>query len=149
MYWIWYCGDGGGREDIPGYSDFFRTWSLNLTLCVVHNCSIAPSSFVTLSLSPCLDNIFCLLFFFTVFPVILLQCQLQSFVQLCDPMDYSTPGFPVLHYIWRLLSLMSIESVLPSNHIILCHPLLLLPSIFPSIRVFASESALHIRWTKY
>ena len=45
--------------------------------------------------------------------------------------------------------LMSIESVMPSNHLILCHPLLLLPSIFPSIRVFSNESALHIRWPKY
>ena len=44
---------------------------------------------------------------------------------------------------------MSIESVMPSNHLILCHPLFLLPSIFPSIRVFSKESALHIRWTKY
>ena len=50
---------------------------------------------------------------------------------------------------WSLLKLMSIESVMPSNHLILCHPLLLLPSIFPSIRVFSSESALHIRWPKY
>ena len=48
-----------------------------------------------------------------------------------------------------LLKLMSIESVMPSNHLILCHPLLLLPSIFPSIRVFSSESALRTRWTKY
>ena len=48
-----------------------------------------------------------------------------------------------------LLKLMSIESVMPSNHLILCHPLLLLPSIFPSIRVFSTESALHIRWPKY
>ena len=48
-----------------------------------------------------------------------------------------------------LLKLMSIESVMPSNHLILCHPLLLLPSIFPSIRVFSDESALHIRWPKY
>ena len=48
-----------------------------------------------------------------------------------------------------LLKLMSIESVIPSNHLILCHPLLLLPSVFPSIRVFSSESALHIRWPKY
>ena len=47
------------------------------------------------------------------------------------------------------LKLMSIESVMPSNHLILCHPLLLLPSIFPSIRVFSNESALHIRWPKY
>ena len=45
--------------------------------------------------------------------------------------------------------MMSIESVMPSNHLILCHPLLLLPSIFPSIRVFSNESALHIRWPKY
>ena len=48
-----------------------------------------------------------------------------------------------------LLKLMSIESVRPSNHLILCHPLLLPPSIFPSIRVFSNESALHIRWSKY
>ena len=47
------------------------------------------------------------------------------------------------------LKLMSIESVMPSNHLILCHPLLLLPSIFPSIRVFSNESVLHIRWPKY
>ena len=50
---------------------------------------------------------------------------------------------------WGLLRLMSIESVMPSNHLILCHPLLLLPSIFPSIRVFSNESSLHIRWPKY
>ena len=48
-----------------------------------------------------------------------------------------------------LLKLVSIESVLPSNHLILCCPLLLLPSVFPSIRVFSNESALHIRWPKY
>ena len=48
-----------------------------------------------------------------------------------------------------LLKLMSIKSVMPSSHLILCHPLLLLPSIFPSIRVFSNESALHIRWPKY
>ena len=48
-----------------------------------------------------------------------------------------------------LLKLMSIESVMPSNHLIFCHPLLLLPSIFPSIRVFSNESALHIRWPRY
>ena len=48
-----------------------------------------------------------------------------------------------------LLKLMSIESVMPSNHLILCHPLLFLPSVFPSIRVFSNEPALHIRWPKY
>ena len=50
---------------------------------------------------------------------------------------------------WSLLKLMSIESVMPSNHLILCHPFALSPSIFPSIRVFSNESALRIRWPKY
>ena len=50
---------------------------------------------------------------------------------------------------WSPLKLMSVESVTPSNHLILCHPLLLLPSIFPSFRVFSNESALQIRWPKY
>ena len=50
---------------------------------------------------------------------------------------------------WDLCKLVSIESVMPSNHLIICHPLLLLPSIFPSIRVFSNESALRIRWPKY
>ena len=50
---------------------------------------------------------------------------------------------------WSLFKLTSIESVMPSNHLILCHPLFLLPSVFPSIRVFSNESALHIRWPKY
>ena len=73
----------------------------------------------------------------------------QLCLTLCDPMDCSTPGFPVHHQLQSLLKLMSIESVMPSNHLILCLPLLLLPSIFSSIRVFSSESALHIRWPKY
>ena len=50
---------------------------------------------------------------------------------------------------WSFLKLMSIKEVIPSNHLILCHPLLLLPSIFPSLKVFSSELALHIRWPKY
>ena len=73
----------------------------------------------------------------------------QSCPTLCSPMDCSTPGFPVRHQLQSLLKLMSIESVMPSNHLILCRPFLLLPSIFPSIRVFSNESALHIRWPKY
>ena len=64
-------------------------------------------------------------------------------------MDCSTPGFTVHHQHPNLLKLRSIESVMPSNHLILCGPLLLLPSIFPSIRVFSNESVLHIRWPKY
>ena len=64
-------------------------------------------------------------------------------------MDCSTPGFLVLIIFRSLLKLMSIESVMPSNHLILCYPLLLLPSIFPSIRVFSNESVLCIRLSKY
>ena len=63
-------------------------------------------------------------------------------------MDCSTPGFSVLHYLSGFLKVMSIVSVMPSNHLILCHPLLS-PSILPSIRVFSNESVLHIRWAKY
>ena len=68
---------------------------------------------------------------------------------LCNPVDCSTPGFPFLHVSRNLVKLISIESMIPSTHLILCHPLLLLPSIFPSITVFSNESALHIRWPKY
>ena len=63
-------------------------------------------------------------------------------------MDCSTPGFPVLHYAWSLLKFMSIVPAMTFNHLILCRPLLLLPSLFPSIGVFSNESALHIRWPK-
>ena len=68
---------------------------------------------------------------------------------LCDPMECSLPGFPVFPISQNLLKLMSIQSVMPSNHLVLCHPLLLLPLICPSIRVLSSESALGIRWPKY
>ena len=68
---------------------------------------------------------------------------------LCDLMDCSTPGLPVPHHLLEFPKFMSIESVMPSNHLILCCPLLLLSSIFPSIRVFSNESALRIRWPKY
>ena len=64
-------------------------------------------------------------------------------------MDCSTSGFPVHHQLLELLKLMSIKSVMPSNHLILCQPLLLLTSIFPSIRGFPNESVLHTRWPKY
>ena len=64
-------------------------------------------------------------------------------------MDCSTPGFLVHHHSRSLLKLMSIESVMPFNHLILCCPFLLLPSLFPSIRLFSKESVLHTRWPKY
>ena len=69
---------------------------------------------------------------------------------LCDPVDCSTPGFPDLYYISQSsLRLTSIETMMPSNQLVLCHPLLLLSSIFPSIRVFSNELALCLRWPKY
>ena len=64
-------------------------------------------------------------------------------------MNRSTPGLPVHHHLPEFTQLMCIESVMPSSHLILCHPLLLLPPIPPSIRVFSSESPLHMRWPKY
>ena len=74
-----------------------------------------------------LDLLFCSLQFSSV---------TQSCLTLCDPMDCSTQAFLSITNSRSLLKLMSLESMMPSNHLILCHPLLLLPSIFPSIRVF-------------
>ena len=68
-----------------------------------------------------------------------------SCLTLCDPMNCSTLS---IDNSWSLLKLMSTELVMPSNHLILCHPLFLLPSIFPSIRVFSNESVFCIRWPK-
>ena len=73
----------------------------------------------------------------------------KSCPTLCDPVDCSTPGFPVHHNFWSLLKLVSIELVMPSNHLILCRFLFLLPTIFPSIRVFSNESTLRIWRPKY
>ena len=72
--------------------------------------------------------------------------RVQLFV---TPMDCSTPGLPVPHHILEFAQVHAIESVTLSNHLTLCCPLLLLPSIFPSIRVFSNESVLHIRRPKY
>ena len=72
----------------------------------------------------------------------------QSCPAHCDPLDCRTPGFPVYHQLLELVQT-HVHWVMPSSHLILCHPLLLLPSIFPSIRAFSNERALHIRWPKY
>ena len=73
----------------------------------------------------------------------------QSCLTLCDPWTTACQASLSITNSRSLLKLLSIESVMPSNHLILCRPLLLLPSIFTSIRVFANESVLHIRWPKY
>ena len=87
-------------------------------------------------------NIFC-------FSQVQFSSVAQSCPTLCNPMNYSMPGFQSFTISWSLLKLMSIESVMPSNHLILCRPLFFLPSIFPSIRVFSNEWVLRIRWPKY
>ena len=74
---------------------------------------------------------------------------LLSHVWLCNHMDCSIAGFPVLHCLLEFVQLLSLESVMPSNHLILCFPLFLPPSIFPSIRLFSYEWGLHIQWPKY
>ena len=81
--------------------------------------------------------------------------QLSSVQSLSRVQLFATPGTAAhkaslsITNSQSLLQLMSIKSVMPSSHLILCHPLLLLPSIFPSMRVFSNESVLHIRWPKY
>ena len=80
---------------------------------------------------------------------------LSSVLLLCCVQFFATPWTPAcqaslfITNSWSLVKLMSIESVMPSNHLILCRPLLLLPSIFPSIRGFPKELSLHIRWPRY
>ena len=73
----------------------------------------------------------------------------QSCPTLCDPMNCSTPGLPVHHQLESSLRLTCIKSVMPSSCLILCCPLLLLPPIPPSVRIFSNELTLRIRWPKY
>ena len=75
-------------------------------------------------------------------------CSVLIMLDSLPPHGLQLAKLPALHYPLSLLKLMSIESVMPSNHLILCRPLLLPPSIFPSIRVFSNESVLCIRWPK-
>ena len=87
----------------------------------------------------------------TSFPPSSVQISLvaQLCLTLCDPTDCNTPGSPAHPNSQSLLKLMSIESMMPSNHLILYLPFLLLPSVFPRIRVFSKESVLRIGWPKY
>ena len=73
----------------------------------------------------------------------------QSCPTLRDPMDCSMPGLPIHHQLPEFTQTHVLESVMPSNHLILCRPLILLPSTILSIRVFSNESFLHVRWPKY
>ena len=79
--------------------------------------------------------------------ILLSSVQLLSHVWLCDPMDYSTSGYPVHCQLPEFAQ--THKSVMPPNHLTLCCPFLLLPSIFPSIRVISNESVLFIKWPEY
>ena len=88
--------------------------------------------------------------FFTTYPFQFTSVQSLSLVRLfASPWTAACQASLSITSSQSLLKLMSIKSVMPSNHLILCHPLLLLPSIFPTIRVFSNESVLCIRWPKY
>ena len=78
--------------------------------------------------------------------LVVVQALSCVFMTIWTAAPHASLSFPIS---WILLKLMPIESMMPSNHLILCPPLLLLPSIFPSIRVFSKETVLHIRWSKY
>ena len=99
--------------------------------------SVASSPIVSM------HNFYCLPILYFQFSSVAQLC-----LTLCNPMNRSMPGLPVHHQLPSPPKSMSIKSVIPSNHLIICCPLLLLPSVFPSIRVFFSESALHIKWLK-
>ena len=87
--------------------------------------------------------------FFTTEPPVQFSSVTQSCPTLCDPMNLSTPSLPVHHQLPEFTQTHVHKSVMPSSHLILSCPFLLLPPIPPSIRVFSNESTLHMRWPKY
>ena len=108
--------------------------SIHLVLC--HSLLFLPSIFPNISI------------FSNEFRSDQIRSVAQSCPTLCNPMNRSTPSLPVHHQLLEFTET-SIKSVMPSSHLILCRPLLLLPPIPSSIRVFSSESTLHMRWPKY
>ena len=89
------------------------------------------------------------IYFMFAFIIICCCCSLSHGLLFVTPWTATCQAFRSLTISQSLLKLMSIDSVMPSNHLILCRPFLLLPSIFPSLRVFSNELVLHIRWPKY
>ena len=133
-----------GHVTFPSFWRRETCWEAEMvmegTLCCKHSKSIQ------LSWPPFLDSLLALLSWFSLH--IFVVAVAQACPTLCNSMDCSMPGFPVLHYFPEFAQTHVLEWEMPANHLILCHPLLLLPSIFPSIRVFSNESALCIRWPK-
>ena len=124
-----------GQKSLNRY--FFPKWDRRRWICIYMNMYLYE--YVSIWICIYIQNMHICI---NIYNIILAQ----SYPTLCDPIDCSMPGFPIS---WNVLRLMSIESVMPSNHRILCCSLLLLSPIFPSIRVFSNESGLHIRWPKY
>ena len=89
------------------------------------------------------------MFFFNRGATVQFSSVAQSCPTLCDPMNHSTPGLPIHHQLPESTQTHAIESVMPSSHLIFCRPLLLLPSIPLSVKVFSNESTLCMRWPKY
>ena len=120
------------RKDYKGYPSYGK-------LCLTCLCSKLLI----------LDKILCNYWLYSHMYTWFFCCSIDKIcLTLCDPIGCSTPGFFVLHYIPELAQFMSTDLVMLSNHLILCH-LLLLPSILSSIRIFSNELAIFIRWLKY
>ena len=120
-------------------------WSLHslMILVVINLLTIKVDEDLTLQYFPSKVSLFALVF------LLIYCCSIpQLYPTLSNPKDCNMPDFLSFSISWSLLKLMSIELVIPSNHLVLCHPLLL-PWIFPSIRVFPNKLALRIRWPKY
>ena len=134
---------------IPFYLLIFY---INRIIQYVLFCIFHSASWMILEFNQVVDYI-CGVHCFLLLNIILLYGSVQfSHSVLSDsfhPIDCSRPGLPVHFHSQSLLKLMSVELEMPFNHLILCCPLLLLPSIFPSIRIFSSELILCIRWPKY
>ena len=109
-------------------------------------CAVNPPEASSSADPPFLDSLLTLLSWFSL--CIFVVVAAQACPTLFNSMDCSMPGSPVLHYVPEFAQTHVLEWEMPSNHLILCHSLLLLPSIFPSIRVFSNEPAVHIRWPK-
>ena len=108
-------------------------WVFVFLWCIILLCNLTQGPLFSVCVSFSQDGLPCKGFWEIQF-----GSATQSCPTLCNPMDCSTSGLPVHHQLLELAQLLSIELVMASNHLILCHPLLLLPSIFPSIRVFSS-----------
>ena len=113
-----------------------------------HSCS-EPLPRLKPRVQPNAFLIVCFLSKWKVFSSVQFSPVAQLCLTLCHPMNCSMPGLPVHHQLLALPKLMTIELVMPFSHLILCCPLLLLPPIPPSIRVFSNESTLRMRWPKY